>query len=900
MKTRMLAPLTLVATLAACQSAPNSNDAPRFDHRPDWVSQLREEVEPVPQHAAHHMTQAATPTEWSGRGDELMRGRPADLTRRLDAAPPRRPTASPSAPAAAARAESAEDGPIVVNINTSSSEPAPGVGTPPAPSGGGTSGSTLERLYRGRFDRTPDRQLEQFGYRYFEDTGPADRQGPVPSDYVVGPDDEVLITVWGSVDANHRLLVDREGQIAVPDVGAVTVAGHTFGQLGEIIRAAYAQTRKDFELYVSLGRLRRIRVHLVGEVTRPGAVEVPAQATVLTAMIAAGGPKKNGSLRRIELRRAGSTRVLDLYSFLTSGESTGFEALHAEDVVFVPPIGPTIGVAGFVQRPGIYELLEAASIDEAIGLAGGLTPFTFTPHVQLERTVQGRGREILDIPLDDSGRQEPMGDGELLLIGAVDDQMQPVVLVSGAVVRPGSYQFRPGLNVRDLIEQADGLTIDAYLPQAFVSRQIGETGCVDLLSPNVSIGSTRRVLVVDLNLALSGDPAHDLELMPLDHVEIRAREEATVRPTVEIIGAVQEAGTYELTAGLRVSDLVAMAGNLQPEAYHDEAELIRRMYDAASRQLKVRRFRFDLGLALRGGDEHDPVLQNEDRLVVRTLRSGHVTISIDGEVKFPGTYVFPIGARLTDLLAAAGGVVESGDLRAAVFTRESVRRLQQERLEHLRETTRRAYEGALESMVQSGRPNEGLAAKLSLDQTRSLMDRMSRTQASGRIVIPFLRDDFPETRFNLSLENGDRLLVPRLQETVAVIGHVFNPTTFVAEPGLSVEAVLARAGGLTEFGDQERTYVMRADGNVESLAQSGSRLRLRTELEPGDVVLVPREPLERTFGAQMADVLMMARQAAEVALLFNHVGRDPGDLTNILQPQVGYGLRSYEGAILND
>jgi protein involved in polysaccharide export with SLBB domain len=627
-------------------------------------------------------------------------------------------------------------------------------------------------------------------------------------------------------------------------------------------------------------------------------VDVPARGSVLTSLLAAGGPTKHGSLRRIELHRGQETRAIDLYAFLTRGASAGFETLHPDDIVFVPPIGPTVGIAGFVQRPAIYETTGPITVAEALDLGGGLTPFTFMPHVQIERTVEGRGRETADVPMDEEGLALPVDDGELLLVGAVEDDLQQVVVVSGQVVRPGTFQFRPGLRLRTLIEQADGLRIDAYLPQAFISRQIGEADCVELLAHQSCIGSTRRVLVVDLAQAMAGDPTHDLELRPLDHVEVRSREQSTVRPTVEVIGPVQRPGSYEVTAGLRVSDLVALAGNLEPEAFHDEAELIRRMYDPEKRRMEVRRFRFNLGLALERRDEHDPVLQNEDRLVIRRLRTGQVTVSIEGEVPFPGTYVFPVGCKLGDLLAAAGGVLESADLRAARFTRESVRQLQQSRLDHLRETTRRQYEGALETMVQTGHANEGLAARVSLDQTRDLLERMRTTQASGRVVVPFLRQDFPESRFNLTLESGDRLVIPRRQETVAVIGHVFNPTTLVAEPGLTVDEVLGRSGGLTEFGDDQRLYVIRADGNVESLAQRRGKLSLQTALLPGDVVLVPREPLERTFGAQLSDVMMLARQAAEVTLLFNAASRGDNEFTNVMQPSRSYGGIGYQQAIL--
>ena len=406
--------------------------------------------------------------------------------------------------------------------------------------------------------------------------------------------------------------------------------------------------------------------------------------------------------------------------------------------------------------------------------------------------------------------------------------------------------------------------------------------------------------MVDLTRALAHDPVHDIELMPLDRLEVRSRERAVIRPKVTIIGPVQYPGQYELTAGLRVSDLVAIAGNVLPEAYYDEAELIRRVYDDEERRLDVRRFRFDLGKALSHEVNEDPVLQNGDQLVIRSMRSDQVTVSIDGLVRFPGTYVFPAGARLTELVAAAGGVLPDGDLRATVFARRSVQRLQQDRFADLTRTTRERYESTLETMVQTGQSREGLSARLALDQTQSLLQRMELHQAVGRIVIPFQRDDFPDSRFNLTLEEGDTLRIPRRQETVTVIGHVFTPSTFVAEPGLSVANVLDRAGGTTDFADDERIYVVRADGNVQSLDQPTRRLTQRTVLLPGDVLLVPRKPLERTFGAQLADALGLARQAAEIGLLLSHLGDGTGnlDVTTVLQPPMQSNDASFNQAIL--
>jgi protein involved in polysaccharide export with SLBB domain len=872
--------------IAGC--SPSTRVQPQSHVQPSWVPGLREQIAEVP----------VTPEQDETRfGEDVapdavtaldsQRGVPKDLTQPIDTTgrdrrPSSRPAPTPTpSPAGAGR-----------STNKESSRLTPDVGTPPVEA------SSFETLYRGEYGQDPDRELEQFGYRYFEDSDLIDEAGPVPARYVIGPDDEIIVSVWGSWQAIHRLTVDRDGQISLPEAGTIVVAGQTFADLPSVIRRTYEQVRKNFELSIAMGRLRRIQVHVVGNVARPGLTEVSARSSVLSALVAAGGPMKDGSLRDIQLRRDDETIRIDLYEFLVSGETASEDLLRGGDLVFVPPIGATVGLAGSVRRPGIYETTGEITVGEAIELAGGLTPFTFTPHAQLERTVDGRLRERIDLALDDNGMAATMQDGEMLLIGAIDQRRQPVIQISGEVSRPGVYPFRSGLRLSDLLTNADGLTVDAWLPQALISRQIGQSGELETIPERVSLTTSRRVMVVDLRKVAKGDPEHDIELLPLDHVEISSRDRASVRPIVSVLGPVQRPGTYELTHGLRISDLVAMAGNLRPNTFYEEAELIRRIYDAEARLLDVRRFRFNLGRALALDPINDPLLRNGDQVVIRAMRESEVTVEVTGEVRFPGTYVFPAGTRITELLAAAGGVLESGDLRAAKFTRTSVHQMQQERLENLIEQTRQRFESAMERMVQTGQQREGIASRLSLDQTRALLQRMTRYQVTGRVVVPFTREDFPNSAFNLVLEDGDSLRIPRHQETVTILGHVFNPSTFVAEPELTVRNVIDRAGGVTEYADNKRTYVIRADGTVEDLSQLGKRGRQGTVLLAGDTVLVPKEPLEKTFGSKLADGLRLVRQASEAALLLSNLGEGL-DVTTVFPSSAPTGnVTGYDDAIL--
>lgn len=893
----------IVITLTACTAGPsrtNPSASDQYNQVPQWAVAISEPVDLIPIEETLENSPAITPSTFASNAPGTPRGLPQNMTEPISTRSTKntRTTTDESQ-----RNPSSNNGHrVVVNINqvNDTNEQAADQSTESA-----EQWAQLERLYQGDFDRETNRKLVQFGYDYFNRASKPDIDAPVPADYRIGPGDEILITVSGSFHAYHNLEVDRDGTIVIPDVGPVPVADLRYEELKQTIDRAFEQTRKGYELTISLGKIRTIRVHVVGEVAQPGMVEVSARSTVLDVLAAAGGPTKNGTLRKIIWRRdQAPEQVIDLYDFLLGGTEPPSEVVLPRDVIHVPSIGKTIGIAGYVQRPGIYEILESPQLEQAINMAGGLTPFSFKPHIQIERTIEGRGRETLDVALNEEGKQRTIDDGELLMIGAVDDRLQPVVQIAGEVVRPGNFQYRPGLRVSDLINLADGLTIEAFLPQAFISRQVGTPGNIEMVTDRVELGSTRRVIVIDLAKALQNDSEHNIELFPLDQLSIRSQQRATVQPTVEIIGAVQKPGRYELTTGLRVSELIALADNVTPDVYYDEAELIRRVNDHTNGQLNVKRYRFNLRRALEESGKHDPVLKNGDRLVIRKIRQAEVKARIEGLVRFPGEYVFPANAKITDLIAAAGGLVDDADLRAAVFTRQSVKDLQNARFAHLRERTQRVFENALRDMVQSGQPREGLAAKLALQDTEQLVDRMQRNESTGRVVIPFTSQDFPTSPYNLSLESGDQLYIPRKQETVAVIGCVFTPNSFVATDNLTVREALDRVGGTTDMADDHQVYIIRADGNVESLVQKGSqRLKLSAVLLPGDVVLVPREAPSRTFGAQLSDTLVLLRQAAELGLISTQIGEPVSDFNFSSISDTGRfnsGINAYQEAILDE
>ena len=865
-----LAPAIIFSACNSTQSLTQTSAEPSH-----WAKVSAEHIQEVPQRDSLDIAPLATPNIALDNMVSTPLGAPRNLTLPLNQGTQPAKESKTGGGSSDNGSSTGQASAVTINLNTNQKEPISGPVEP-------LSQSQLEELYQGGFERSADRNLEQFGYSFLQ-TQNANSQstGPVPANYIVGPEDELIVTLSGGVDAYHRLTVDRNGLLHIPDFGPVAVAGQTFAEVDESILSFLNERRIGFQLTVSMGRLRSIRVNIVGQVQNPGTVEIPAFSNPIQALGAAGGPLKSGTLRKIRLIRAGAQsaafETVDLYDYLNSAADAPIPYyIQDGDTLLVPAIGPTIGIAGYVKRPAIYELLDQSlTVADALSLAGGLTAFSFTPLAHIEKTVEGRGRKRIGVNLNSEGLTATMSDGELLLVEGIDGGRQPLVKIEGEVSRPGDYEFQPGMTLSDLIGRADGLTIDAYLPQALISRQLGEAVAIEDVVGRSGHKRSRRIIVSNLSEAMTGNEIHDIALMPLDLITIRSRQEAAPRPIVEIIGSVKNPGAYELTAGMRVSDLVAIAGNPNQAAYYDEAELIRKVFDETTRRIDAKRYRFSLRSALLDEDDtSDPVLVTGDRLIIRSLQEAQVRARVEGFVRFPGEYVFPAGARISDLIAAAGGILDEADLRAASFVRKSTQDLQRQRIKHLEERTRRLFELALEKMVQTGHAREGIAANISLAQSMNTVDRIFQQEADGRIVIPFDRQDFPNSEFNLELENGDYLKIPRKHSTISVAGHVFRPISLVATGPIDIAEALDQAGGLTETADKKQLYVIRADGSVKSVAQKKSPLKKNDSLLPGDVLLAPQKAVERAFGAQLSDALALAKQAAELGLISASIGND--------------------------
>ena len=286
---------------------------------------------------------------------------------------------------------------------------------------------------------------------------------PVPPDYVVGPDDQVRVRVWGQVSFNANLRVDRTGDIYVPQVGAVHVAGARFSELDQLIRTAVGRIFRNFDLSVQLGEIRSIQIYVTGEGRRPGVYTVSSLSTLVDALFSSGGPTVQGSMRRIELRRAGTVvTTFDLYRFLVAGDKSTDTKLMPGDVIHIASVGPQIAVLGSVRRPAIYELLPGETIGDALKYAGNMSSLASDARASLERNADRTGRQAMEVKLDSAGMATPVGDGDILRVISVVSRFQKTVTLRGNTANPGRFAWHAGMRLSDLIPDKESLITRDY------------------------------------------------------------------------------------------------------------------------------------------------------------------------------------------------------------------------------------------------------------------------------------------------------------------------------------------------------------------------------------------------------------------------------------------------------
>ncbi|HHH44110.1 MAG TPA: ATPase [Gammaproteobacteria bacterium] len=729
------------------------------------------------------------------------------------------------------------------------------------------------------------RPLSRFGYDLFADvpTTFAPAEGiPVDVNYVMGPGDTVLVQLFGKEHAEYSLVVTREGSLQFPRIGPVSVAGLTYREMKDVLKARIEEQMIGEKVVITLGKLRSIRVFILGDVKQPGSYTVSALSTMTNALFVSGGVKPIGSLRKIQLKRRGKVMArLDLYDLLLRGDTRHDVRLQPGDVIFVPPVGPTMGVAGEVRRPAIYELRGERTVDQALKLAGGLLPTAYPQASRIERITRDGERTLIDLDAGSkAGLNTPIQDGDVLRIFSVLEKMENIVMLSGHVQRPGGYQWRPGMRITDLVSSIDNdLLPRPDLDYALVKRELKPDHRIELFSvrPGEALQNPASAANIELQvrdeLILFGANSDRSEIVkPL--VEQLGRQASYRHPArvVRAGGLLRHPGEYPLETGMRVSDLIRAGGGLAEAAYALSAELTRYVViDGSYRE--VGHISVDLAGILKGTGSADLVLQPYDDLQIKRLPEWETaaTVELKGEVRFPGIYPIARGEQLSKVLERAGGLTDIAFPRGAVFLREELRERERRQLEELS----RRLETDLATLSLQLAQEEGGKAQ-SLDFIRELGEQLRAAKPVGRLVInlPELLEETRKGRrsdLDVTLEDGDKLYIPALTQEVTVTGEVFYPTSHLYRKGLSREQYVELSGGVTRKADSKHIYIVRADGSVDT---GGGWFSVSDthDVQPGDTIIVPLNvDLVRPI-ARLASISKIIFQLAAAAVGAKAVG----------------------------
>jgi len=470
-------------------------------------------------------------------------------------------------------------------------QPPPSQSLQPSGQGGGTgvlpaeespaAPSEFEKYISGKVSLKVSTNLKQFGYDLFRrvpSTFAPVENVPVGPGYVIGPGDEIKVSIWGRVEGQWDVVVDRDGNISIPKVGTLGVSGLKFSELKRLLRKQFSKYYTGFEMNVSMGSLRTIRVYVVGNARRPGVYTLSSLSTLINALFEAGGPSKTGTMRAIQVKRNGKTVVsFDMYDFLLKGDKTKDIRLMPEDVIFIQPVGPLVAIAGSVNNPAIYELKGRTTILQLIKMAGGLNDVAFRGRVQIERIIDNSRQVVFESDLQEIRNKDiAVQAGDVVKIFQVVKD-ERIVRLAGAVQREGDYGFRPGMTVRDLISMAGGLKYYAYDKEAELTR-------IHITSE----GPVTEKIMVNLKKALAGDPDSNIPLQENDYLFVRAIPEWKLYQTVEIKGEVRFPGTYTIKKGERLSSLIERAGGFTDKAFLKGAVFTRKRVEALQqRQIDV-------------------------------------------------------------------------------------------------------------------------------------------------------------------------------------------------------------------------------------------------------------------------------------------------------------------------
>jgi protein involved in polysaccharide export with SLBB domain len=706
---------------------------------------------------------------------------------------------------------------------------------------------------------------------------------PVPPDYVIGPGDELRIRIWGNVNVNANVRVDRSGDIYLPQIGPVQVAGLPYSALESHLRDAVGRVYRNFNLTADVGQIRAIQVYVTGEARRPGVYTVSALSSLVDALFSSGGPSVEGSLRGIELRRDGKTVTsFDLYRFLINGDKSKDLKLLDGDVIYIPPSGPQVAVTGSVRNPAIYELRSGETLGAAISDAGGVSAVAAEARISIERVDKHRDRQAMEVAYNASGLASELTDGDLIRVFSIVPMYQKTVILRGNTANPGRFAWFPGMRISDLIPDKQSLLTRNYwwrraqlglpapefeplnglnsLRQPAENHPTNAASAIESLMAKNGASTTGNMGGVRAP-GQSGTSSQIGEALGSQAAQGGSQQYQTAAGDTAPLPAEQQAADVSVAAEpANLANRFAYPGQRTeiqlpaPEIDWDYAVIER----LDSNTLKTELIPFDLGrLVLDHDASQDLQLRPGDIVTIFSQADIRVPeaqqtklVQLEGEFVHAGTYSVLPGETLRELVKRAGGFTPEAYLYGSEFTRLSTRALQQERIDEYVQSVNLSIERGALALVASpaASPKDMASSVAAAGMEHQLLASLRQMRATGRIVLEFKPgssglDSLP----NIALENGDKFVVPPLPSTVNVVGAVYDQNSFLYARDLHVKEYLRLAGGPNRDADRRHSFIIRADGEVISYAMTKGPWGYGFDdlsMYPGDTIVIPDKTLK--------------------------------------------------------
>ena len=671
-----------------------------------------------------------------------------------------------------------------------------------------------------------------------------------PQNYQLGPDDELLIDIYGYSEETMNLKVSPDGNIRIPLAGIVQVSGLTIEQAKIRIVRSLSQIYErinsgETKVNITLGNIRSIKVLIVGEVNLPGTYTLPSLATVFNALYASGGPNKNGSMRNIKVIRNNKLIVtLDIYDFMLKAEVKGNIRLQDQDIIKISPYENKISIKGEVKREGFFEVQKNETLNDVINFAGGFTNDSYKEKIKVIRNTS-KQKSVADIQQELFGMFNPKS-GDEFQVDKLLNRYENRVIINGAVFRPGTYALESGLTVLKLINKAEGLKEDAFATRAIIYR-LKEDNSLTMLSINLIDAKDGKV--------------SDILLQREDIIQIASKLELKEGYNVTINGQVINPGTFSYAQNMKIEDLIIAAGGFREAASYSRVEVSRRKFDTDKTQTNAEIAivkQFDLNKDLKDNPSLKFELEPFDivNVYVQPGYEPQKNVTIEGEVLYPGNYTLEKNNEyISDLLKRSGGLTAAGYLDGIVLLRKKNRSV----LEDIIKANK------LRALQKQSKDQEDVNEQI-------LNSENGEYDIVGIDVSKILKK--PGSKADLLLREGDIIRVPYIKQTVFVSGEVLYPVKVNVNIAGGLRGFVRNAGGFSIKAMKRKTYVVYANGTVKA-SKNFLVFNIYPKIKPGCEIIVPKKEVKK--GTNIAEIATVTTSLSTLVFLIVTI-------TNISKP----------------